>query len=103
MTNPANGLEPLFNAPTRLQITAFLSGVAEAEFAVLRDMAGVSDSVLSKQLSALSDVGLVELRKSKLDGRQRTWAALTRKGRKSFAAHVAALQQLVQMAARAAE
>jgi DNA-binding MarR family transcriptional regulator len=49
---------------------------------------------MSKHLSALSEAGYVHVRKSTLDGRQRTWAALTGAGRKAFTAHVAALRRL---------
>jgi len=71
-----------------------LAKVSEAEFARLRDIAGVDDSVLSKHLSALVEAGYVTLRKAALDGRQRTWASLTSPGRKAFATHVATLRAL---------
>lgn len=92
------GLDPLLHAPTRLQIAALLARIDEAEFATIREIIDVSDSVLSKQLSALAEAGHVQLRKAALDGRQRTWVRLTRSGRKAFAAHVTALQQLIEQA-----
>lgn len=88
-------IDLVLHAPARLQIAAVLARVNEAEFATLREIVQVSDSVMSKHLSALSDAGYVRLRKAKMDGRQRTWAALTGKGRKAFREHVAALQALV--------
>lgn len=99
------GIDPALHAPARLQIAALLSRVEDAEFAAIRDIVEVSDSVLSKHLSALGEAGYVRLRKAPLDGRQRTWASLTRAGRKAFAAHMAALQELVvsAQAALAAE
>lgn len=87
-------LDMVLHPPTRLQIAAVLAKVDEAEFARLREIAGVADSVMSKHLSALVDAGYVTLKKAALDGRQRTWAALTAKGRRAFAGHVAALQEL---------
>lgn len=97
----ASVLDAALNAPARLQIAAMLSRVEEAEFATIRDIIEVSDSVLSKHLAALGEAGYVRLRKAPLDGRQRTWAALTRPGRVAFAAHMAALQRLVADAERA--
>lgn len=91
-------LDPLLHAPVRLQIAAMLSRVDDAEFATIRKIVDVSDSVLSKQLSALGEAGYIQLRKAPLDGRQRTWASLTRAGRKAFTAHATALQQLVAQA-----
>jgi DNA-binding MarR family transcriptional regulator len=90
--------DPVIHAPARLQIMAVLAGVHDAEFAMLRETADVSDSVLSKHLAALSEAGYVKLRKAAQDGRQRTWASLTRAGRTAFAGHVAALKALAAMA-----
>jgi DNA-binding transcriptional ArsR family regulator len=96
-------LNMVLHPPTRLQIAGVLAKVSEAEFAKLREITGVADSVLSKHLSAMADAGLVSLRKAKLGGRQRTWAVLTRSGRKAFIAHVAALQALANPSSIAAE
>ncbi len=87
-------LDAVIHAPARLQIAAVLAGVSEAEFAVVRDLVGVSDSVLSKHLAALAEAGYVRLRKATSAGRQRTWLQLTREGARAFRAHVAALQAL---------
>lgn len=94
--------DPVIHAPARLQAMAMLSEVQDVEFARLREAIGVSDSVLSKHLSALADAGYVRLRKANADGRVRTWASATRDGRRAFAAHVAALQSLVGIADRIA-
>ena len=94
----SGGLDPALHAPTRLQIAALLARVDEAEFATIRDIVEVSDSVLSKHLSALGEADYVRLRKAAQDGRQRTWASLTRAGRNAFADHMAALQELVASA-----
>ena len=92
------GLAPLLHPPLRLQIAAILAQVTEIEFAKLRELTQVSDSVLSKQLSALAEGGLVDLRKAAKDGRQRTWAALTRSGRDAYRSHIAALRALAAAA-----
>ncbi len=89
------GFDAVLHPPARLQIAAILAQVDDAEFAKLREIVGVSDSVLSKHLSALAEVSYIALRKATAEGRQRTWASLTRAGRKAFAAHVAALEALV--------
>ena len=59
-----DGLDPLIHAPTRLQLVTTLSAVSEAEFATLRTALEVSDSVLSKHVSALVDAGYLHSRKS---------------------------------------
>ena len=93
------GIDNVIHAPNRLQICALLMPMEMAEFQFLRDALDVSDSVLSKQIKQLEEVGYVKLRKRKMDGRQHTWALMTSKGRKAFKAHVEALERLVELAA----
>ena len=88
------GFDAVLHAPARLQIAAVLAQVQEAEFALLKDVTGASDSVMSKHLSALAESGYVSLRKANSGGRQRTWARLTARGRAAFRKHVKALETL---------
>lgn len=90
----AGDLDMLLHPPARLQIAAVTSKVSETEFATLREITALADSVLSKHLAALSEAGYVSLRKAARDGRQRTWISLTGSGRSAFAGHLAALQRL---------
>ncbi len=85
----------VIHAPHRLRICAALDSVDEVEFAVLRDVTGVSESVLSKQVKVLEDAGYVTTTKGTRDSRVRTWAKFTREGRRAYRAHVAALQSIV--------
>jgi DNA-binding MarR family transcriptional regulator len=86
--------DAVIHAPGRLQICGLLSPVEQMEFATLRDAVGVSDSVLSKHIKQLEEVGYVHPRKAAAEGRQRTWLSLTARGRKAFASHVAELTRL---------
>ena len=95
----ADGFDPLLQAPARLQVMAVLAQVDSADFARLRAVTGTSDSVMSKHLSALAEAGYIDVSKAASDGRQRTWAALTRTGRAAFKRHVAALHAIVAGAA----
>src|SRR6185437_5180358 len=88
-------LDPLMHAPTRLELVTTLSAVSEAEFATLRDVLEVSDSVLSKHISALVDARYVRNRKGLQAGRRTTWISLTGAGRKALRAHAAALRRLI--------
>ena len=96
---PVPRFDPVIHAPGRLQICAVLSGVDEAEFAMIRQAIGVSDSVLSKHLKQLEEAGYVAVRKAALDGRQRTWLSLTPAGKSAFAAHVGELTRLAGLTA----
>jgi DNA-binding MarR family transcriptional regulator len=90
-------LDPLIHAPARLQVLTTLSAVSEAEFATLRAVLEVSDSVLSKHISALADAGYVRSRKGVQAGRRTTWIGLTNTGREALRRHVAALRRLIDM------
>lgn len=72
-----------------------LAVVEEADFVVLREALGVSDSVLSKHLKVLEDAGYLVLKKSTIASRVRTRASLTPTGRHAYADHVAELQRLI--------
>lgn len=88
------GFDPVLHAPARLQIAAVLAQASDAEFALLKDVTGTSDSVMSKHLTALADAGYVAIKKATTGGRQRTWASLTSSGRDAFRKHVKALEVL---------
>jgi DNA-binding MarR family transcriptional regulator len=82
-------------APARLKLMTTLTAVSEAEFATVRDALDVSDSVLSKHLGALEEVGYLKRHKSMHRGRRTTWIALTPRGREALRAHVTALRALI--------
>ena len=90
--------DTVIHAPNRLQICAFLASLQEAEFQVLRDELGVSDSVLSKHIKQLENAAYVKQRKGKLNGRQRTWPSLTPEGHRAFKKHVEVLKRLAHIA-----
>ena len=88
-------LDPHIHPPARLKLMTTLTAVAQAEFATLRDALAVSDSVLSKHVSALADVDYVSSRKGVHAGRRTTWIALTPAGRRALGDHVSALRELI--------
>jgi DNA-binding MarR family transcriptional regulator len=82
-------------APARLKLMTMLTAVSQAEFATIRDALEVSDSVLSKNITALEEVDYVKRRKGVHRGRRTTWVALTPRGRRALSGHVAALRALI--------
>ena len=81
--------------PARLKLGTTLTAVLQAEFATVRDALEVSDSVLSKHVAALEEVGYGKRRKAVRRGRRTTWISLTARGRRALSAHVAALRALI--------
>ncbi|WP_131682284.1 transcriptional regulator [Pseudarthrobacter sp. YALA5] len=94
----ADGFSEVIHVPTRLRVCSILAEVGEAEFGVLRDALGLSDSVLSKHLKVLDQAGFVGVRKGAVNGRTRTWLSLTRAGQAAFKAHVLELRKLASTA-----
>jgi DNA-binding MarR family transcriptional regulator len=94
--------EGVFNetihSPLRLRICGLLRSVEELDFAVLRDMLGVSDATLSKHLKSLSDAGFVGVKKlasdKRDDSRRITWLRLTSLGRQAFDDHIRAVRAI---------
>jgi DNA-binding MarR family transcriptional regulator len=88
-------LDSNLQAPARLKLMTMLTAVSEAEFSTLRDRLEVSDSVLSKHVSALAGAGYVRGRKGIHAGRRTTWISLTPVGREALRTHVSALRELI--------
>ncbi|MGJ7540035.1 transcriptional regulator [Brevibacterium luteolum] len=94
---------PLLTNPTRLALVAGLHGCVRADFRTIREQLGVSDSTLSKHISALEDEEIVAVRKGFVGKRARTWLSLTSAGRKVYDAHMAGLRQIADLAFSEAE
>ena len=90
-----DGLDPALTAPKRLAAMALLSRASAADFAVLREHLGVSESDLSKQMSALDAAGYVTIRKSGRGRGSTTTYTATRAGKKAYARHRAALEAIL--------
>jgi DNA-binding PadR family transcriptional regulator len=60
----------------------------------------VSDSVLSRQLSQLEEVGYIHIRKGYVGKRPRTWVSMTELGREVLARHMHALQEIINFSGR---
>jgi len=87
-------LDNLLGHPVRFSIVAMLATASRAEFGFVRDRVEVSDSMLSKQMTALEEAGYVKVRKGFVGRRARTWLSLTAEGRRTFERHLAALRSI---------
>lgn len=89
--HPRHDLDPLLLHGVRFSVLAITVSAEKVAFAYVRDALQVSDSVLSKQLTALEDAGYVEVTKAAEGRRARTWVNATAEGRKAFGRHRDAL------------
>lgn len=88
-------LDPVIHAPKRLAVMAMMASAPSVSFTFLRDHLGISDSDLSKQMSALEAAGYVKVTKSGRGRGATTTFTLTRAGRAAYKRHRAALQALL--------
>ncbi len=90
-----DGLDPTLTAPKRLAAMALLSRSTGADFGFLRAHLGVSDSDLSKQMSALESAGHVKISKSGHGRGSVTTYQITKTGRSAYTRHRAALEAIL--------
>jgi len=88
-------LDPIVHQPARLSIMAALAVTCEIEFSVMRDTVAISDSLLSRYISILEKAGYINIRKTFVNKRPKTWLSLTTGGRKAFNDYVQVLQNIV--------
>jgi DNA-binding MarR family transcriptional regulator len=93
-------LDPVIHAPKRLAAMGILASAESATFAYLREHLGLTDSDLSKQMSALEAAGYVTSHKQGRGPGSVTTFAITRAGGKAYRAHRAALIALLAEDAR---
>lgn len=88
-------LDPVIHAPKRLAIMAILVNSTSTDFSFLRDHLGVSDSDLSKQMSALEGAGYLTATKTSRGRGGVTTYRVTKAGTAAFKRHLAALNAIV--------
>jgi len=96
LRHPRHALNNLLGHPVRFSVAALLAAASQLEFSFVRDHVEVSDSVLSKQVSALEQAGYVKVSKGFVGKRPRTWLSLTKDGRRTFERHLGALREIAQ-------
>ena len=92
-------LNPLIHQPTRLRVMAALVSLDEGDkvdFGFLRDTLEVTDGNLSVHLQRLEEARYIEVEKTYVGRRPKTWVWVTTDGRTAFAEHVNALEEIVR-------
>jgi DNA-binding MarR family transcriptional regulator len=90
--------DEIIHQQTRLRIMATLNAMADrerVEFGRLKAIIGATDGNLGAHLTTLESADYITIEKDFLGRKPRTRIALTRAGRKAFAAHVAYLRDIL--------
>ncbi|HEY47100.1 MAG: hypothetical protein AMJ88_11115 [Anaerolineae bacterium SM23_ 63] len=91
-------LNELIHQPVRLRIMAALVSVdddSQLEFTYLRDLLELTDGNLGAHLRKLEEAGYVQLVKTFVARKPRTYVVITSQGQRAFGEHVAALEAIV--------
>jgi DNA-binding MarR family transcriptional regulator len=92
-------LNELIHQPVRLRIMAALEAMTpdtQVEFTYLRDLLGLTDGNLGAHLRKLEEAKYVQLSKTFVARKPRTYITITPRGRKAFARHVEALETILR-------
>jgi len=95
LDHPTADFDDAVHQPTRLAILVVLHEAGRADFAYLKRTLGLTDGNLGRHLATLEDNGLVELSKGFEGRRPRTWARLTRPGRRALDDELRAMRSLL--------
>ncbi len=90
-----SGIDPVIHAPKRLAAMAVLVNAEYATFQFLKEQLELTDSDLSKQMSALESAGYVKVTKRGRGPGSTTSYTATRSGAAAYRAHRAALYAML--------
>lgn len=94
-THPRLELNEIIHSPVRLSIMSALGESDEIDFAFLRDLIEVSDSLLSKHISTLEKAGYIEVKKGFVGKRSHTWLSLTAEGTNAYNQYIHTLHRII--------
>jgi len=92
-------LNEIIHQPARLRIMAVLVSLdsdLQPSFNYLKDLLELTDGNLGAHLRKLEEAGYIEICKTFINNKPHTYVEATSLGRRAFAEHVAALQDILQ-------
>jgi DNA-binding MarR family transcriptional regulator len=91
--------DAIIHAPIRLQVMAALAALQSKspgyDFNELKRLTGATDGNLGAHLAALEKAGYIAIEKSFVNKRPKTTTSAKALGRTAYAAHVAALREII--------
>ncbi len=98
MTHPSQSLDEVVHQRHRLGILTVLAEGKRVQFGFLQDLLGLTDGNLSRHLQILEEAGYVAIEKGYEGKRPRTWATITKSGRRALDAEMRILSELLHHA-----
>lgn len=103
MAEEEGELDEIVHQRARLGILTACNEAHRVEFGFLQEALGLTAGNLSRHLRILEEAGYVTLQKGFVGRRARTWAAITRRGRRALESEVARLRVIVERFEAASE
>ena len=97
MSNNISQLNKAFDSRIRLGIMSLLAVNDKVEFGVLKESLDLTDGNLASHISALEKLKYIEVTKQFIGKKPNTTYCLTDQGRKAFALHLSALENIIKM------
>jgi len=99
-------LDKVIHQPLRLRVMASLVALApneQVDFTYLRDAMQATDGNLGAHLQKLEEAGYIEVEKTFVARKPRTFVLASDRGRAAFTDHVAALRGIIETGTREVE
>lgn len=96
MANFIQNLNKLFDSRVRLGIMSTLMVNNETNFNELKELLQITDGNLASHLKALEENDMIKIKKGFIGRKTNTTYSLTKKGEKSFKAHIEALEKMIK-------
>jgi len=93
-THPRHQLSEMLQNPIRFSIIAALDKAEKLSFQEVKEAVEVTDSALSKQITALETAGYLLAQKSFVGKYPRTMLSLTKDGRSAWRKHLNTLREI---------
>ena len=93
---PFLNLDRVIHEKGRLALMSLLAASPTLSFTEMRDTLNMTDGNITAHMRTLHEAGYVAVTKAFNEGRPLTTYALTKEGRKAFAAYIDLLEQIVQ-------
>lgn len=93
-------LNDIIHQPVRLQIMSSLKGLqkdGQVDFVFLRKLLKLTDGNLGSHLKKLEQAGYIQIEKTFIDNKPRTFISITGKGKDAFIEHIKALQEIIKI------
>ena len=93
-------IDAIIHQPVRLRIMAALMSLAidkRVDFSYLKELLATTDGNLGAHLLKLEEAGYIEIEKTFVARKPRTFIIATHRGKAAFRDHVAALQAIVDL------